>query len=125
MRYYTADAAYRRKGPPPPALRMLAPLLVGDTLLVYASGVAQLLIGPSSRQPLLLIHKASFILWLALTAATCSGTCRSCWRCCAPGIPRARRSKRCAPRAPRAGWGRSKDPTAPSTSPGRPDDGCR
>jgi hypothetical protein len=65
-RYYTADPAYRSKGPPPLYLRLMAPLLVIDTLVVFASGVALLALGPGSREPLLLVHKASFFVWLAL-----------------------------------------------------------
>jgi hypothetical protein len=68
MRYYTADPAYRRKGPPPPALRALGPVLVGLTTIVFATGVALLLIGPSSRGTLLLVHKVSFICWAVITA---------------------------------------------------------
>lgn len=66
-RYYTHDPAYVRKGPPLPLLRMMAPLLVIDTLVVFASGVALLLAGPSSRDTLMPVHKVSFILWLGLT----------------------------------------------------------
>jgi hypothetical protein len=68
MRYYAREPRYRRKGPPAPALRLLAPLVVLSTLVVFASGVALLLLGPSSRSALLLVHKASFFLWLAVTA---------------------------------------------------------
>jgi hypothetical protein len=68
MRYYTHEPRYRRKGPPAPALRLLAPLVVLSTVVVFASGVALLLLGPSSRGSLLLIHKASFFVWLAVTA---------------------------------------------------------
>ena len=68
MRYYTHEPRYRRKGPPAPALRMLAPLVVLSTLVVFASGVALLLLGPSSRGSLMLVHKASFFLWIAVTA---------------------------------------------------------
>jgi hypothetical protein len=67
-RYYTRNPAYRRKGPPPAALRLLAPLVVVSTVVVFASGVALLLAGPSSRGALLPIHKASFIVWIAVTA---------------------------------------------------------
>jgi hypothetical protein len=63
FRYYTSDAAYRRKGPPAPALRALAPLVVVTTLAVFATGVLLLILGPSSRQPWVLIHKVSFIAW--------------------------------------------------------------
>jgi hypothetical protein len=67
-RYYTSEPRYRRKGPPELALRLLAPLVVLSTLVVFASGVALLLRGPSSRGSLLLIHKVSFFVWLAVTA---------------------------------------------------------
>jgi hypothetical protein len=66
IRYYTANAAYRRKGPPPALLRVLAPALIASTLVVFASGVALLFVGPSSRGELLPIHKFSFIAWGAL-----------------------------------------------------------
>jgi hypothetical protein len=62
-RYYRGAAAYRRKGPPPVLLRLLGPLLVILTVVVLASGVALLLTSPSLQQSLLLIHKASFVLW--------------------------------------------------------------
>ncbi|MCW3029907.1 MAG: hypothetical protein JWM66_40 [Solirubrobacterales bacterium] len=67
LRYYTHDAPYVRKGPPPIALRLLAPLVVASTIVVFASGVALLFAGPSSRDTLLPIHKLSFFAWLALT----------------------------------------------------------
>jgi hypothetical protein len=67
VRYYTHDAAYRAKGPPAAALRALAPGVVLSTVVVFATGVALLLIGPSSRGALLGIHKVSFFVWLALT----------------------------------------------------------
>jgi hypothetical protein len=67
IRYYTAEPRYRRKGPPPMFLRLLAPVVVLSTIVVFASGVALMLIGPSSRHPLLLVHKASFFVWLAAT----------------------------------------------------------
>jgi hypothetical protein len=67
-RYYTSDPAYRKKGPPAPALRGLAPFVVFFTLAVFATGVALLLLGPSARQPFVLLHKVSFFAWLAVTA---------------------------------------------------------
>lgn len=67
-RYYTHNARYVRKGPPPIALRLLAPLVVLSTLVVFGSGVALLFAGPSSRDTLFPIHKLSFFAWLALIA---------------------------------------------------------
>jgi len=68
VRYYTSNPRYLRKGAPPAILRMIAPIVVASTVVVFASGVALLLLGPSSRGSLLLIHKASFIVWIAATA---------------------------------------------------------
>jgi hypothetical protein len=67
-RYYTSDPAYLEKGPPAPALRGLAPFVVFFTVAVFATGVALLVLGPSARQPLVLLHKVSFFAWLAVTA---------------------------------------------------------
>jgi hypothetical protein len=66
VRYYTANPDYRRKGPPATPMRLLAPLVVISTLVVFGSGVALLLAGPSSRGTLFPIHKFSFFAWLAL-----------------------------------------------------------
>jgi len=68
VRYYTANPRYRRKGPPPAVLRMIAPIVVLTTIIVFVSGVLLLLIGPSSRSALLPIHKISFIVWVAFTS---------------------------------------------------------
>lgn len=64
LRYYRGERAYREKGPPPTWLRLIAPFSVALTMAVLASGVALLLRGPESGL-LLLLHKASFIGWLA------------------------------------------------------------
>ncbi len=66
-RYYTANPAYRRKGPPATPMRLLAPLVVLSTVVVFGSGVALLFVGPSARGILFPIHKFSFFAWLALT----------------------------------------------------------
>lgn len=64
-RYYTGDAAYRRKGPPVVFLRLIAPIIVMSTLVVFVTGVVLLFAGPADRGQLGLIHKVSFIVWLA------------------------------------------------------------
>ena len=43
-------------------MRVIGPIVV-VTLAVVASGIALVLAGESSREPLFTIHKASFILW--------------------------------------------------------------
>lgn len=67
-RYYMGAPAYRRKGPPAPLLRLLGPFMVILTVVVLASGIA-LVAGPvGMRSNLLLLHKASFVLWFCATA---------------------------------------------------------
>jgi len=63
-RYYTGAPAYRRKGPPPALLRLLGPLVVVFTVAMFASGIGLLFVGIGGlRDNLLLLHKASFVLW--------------------------------------------------------------
>src|SRR5438552_12957865 len=63
VRYYTGNAEYRRKGPPELILRLIAPVVVLSTTGVLATGVVLLIVGPQHRDPWLLLHKVSFILW--------------------------------------------------------------
>jgi hypothetical protein len=62
VRYYTGSRAYRAKGPPLLALRLLAPVLIATTLAVFVSGVLLLSAGHKS-DTLLMIHQVSFIVW--------------------------------------------------------------
>jgi hypothetical protein len=68
IRYYTGDAEYRRKGPPELILRLIGPLVVLLTVAVFLTGVALLIVGPTHRDPWLLLHKVSFIAWLVFTS---------------------------------------------------------
>jgi hypothetical protein len=61
-RYYAGSTVYRAKGPPQLPLRLLAPILVVTTLMVFATGVWLLAIGHRSDQ-VLMLHKVSFIVW--------------------------------------------------------------
>jgi hypothetical protein len=63
-RYYTGNAAYRRKGPPALVLRLLGPMVLLSTLGVLATGGILLLVGPGHSYPWLLLHKATFIIWV-------------------------------------------------------------
>jgi hypothetical protein len=67
-RYYMGDPAYRRKGPPAPALRLIGPVVIVLTLTVLASGIALLLAPLSMRSSLLLLHQASFVVWIMVMA---------------------------------------------------------
>lgn len=64
-RYYMHDEPYVRKGPPPLALRIMAPGVVLTTLALFGTGVALLFAGPPSNT-LIFAHKLSFIAWVAL-----------------------------------------------------------
>ncbi|MDE3070422.1 MAG: hypothetical protein KGJ43_06805 [Acidobacteriota bacterium] len=66
-RYYAGSGVYRRKGPPATPLRLLAPVVVLSTIVVFASGVVLLAVGPQQIGSWKLIHKASFIVWLGAT----------------------------------------------------------
>jgi hypothetical protein len=65
VRYYAGNAAFVRNGPPPAALRVLAPGVVLTTLALFGTGVALLFTGPPSHT-LVFAHKLSFIAWVAL-----------------------------------------------------------
>jgi hypothetical protein len=85
-RYYSGSRAYREKGPPVLALRLLAPVLVFATVFVLATGVWLMVIGHGSDAALTL-HKASFIVFagvfalhLAAHTSRVVGSLRSDWR---------------------------------------------
>ena len=65
VRYYAANPRYRSKGPPAAPMRLIAPIVVLSTVVVFASGVALLFAGPGSRGTLTPLHKVSFIVWVA------------------------------------------------------------
>lgn len=67
-RYYTNSSPYRHRGAPEMWLRLLAPVVVLSTIVVFVSGVVLLYDGPANRGTLLLIHKASFFVWVGATA---------------------------------------------------------
>jgi hypothetical protein len=68
VQYYTGDPEYVRKGPPELALRLIAPIVVLTTVVVLASGIVLMFKGAAHRDPWLLIHKASFIVWVVFTS---------------------------------------------------------
>ncbi|MGO9752545.1 MAG: hypothetical protein ACLP8S_19065, partial [Solirubrobacteraceae bacterium] len=86
VRYYTHDSAYRQKGPPQTPLRLIAPIVVLSTLSVFVSGLVLLFVGPRNRGQLVLIHKASFFVWIAFMAIHVLGHL--------PGLPASLRAAR-------------------------------
>jgi hypothetical protein len=67
VRYYSANPAYRERGAPPLALRLIAPIVIVSSIAVLATGVALLFTSPTSAHTLRTLHKASFIVWVAFT----------------------------------------------------------
>jgi hypothetical protein len=66
-RYYRQSDEYVRAGPPVPFMRfVVAPVVVLTTITLFTSGV--LLIATPQRGAVLLLHKASFVVWLGATA---------------------------------------------------------
>jgi hypothetical protein len=62
-RYYTHGPEYVSQGPPAPLLRIVvAPVLVLSTLTLFGTGIA--LLAVPHRGEILLLHKASFIVWV-------------------------------------------------------------
>jgi hypothetical protein len=65
VRYYGRSPEYVRGGPPAPAMRFfVAPVLVFSTLTLFGTGVGLIAFGRLG--PLSLLHKASFIVWVAV-----------------------------------------------------------
>lgn len=64
-RYYTGGGTYRDKGPPALILRVLGPVVVLTTVALLASGVALGSTSRSTRDSMLFLHKASFVIWFA------------------------------------------------------------
>jgi hypothetical protein len=67
-RYYGGAPVYLAKGPPHPALRALAPVLVAATVMIFVTGVWLLALGHRSDQ-VLMLHKVGFIVWSGVFAA--------------------------------------------------------
>lgn len=65
LRYYLGNAAYREAGPPPMLLRLLGPAVVLTTLAVLGTGLALIAVGRGDH--VLFLHKATFVLWFAVT----------------------------------------------------------
>ncbi len=96
-RYYGGENAYRRKGPPPLWLRLIAPIVVLATIVVFVSGVVLMIDGPRDRAPMLTVHKISFIGWLVFTAFHVLGHL--------PGLGRSLRRPTADGTVPGARWG--------------------
>ena len=68
LQYHSGDRPYPKKGPPVLWLRALGPTVVAWTVIVFLSGILVLLEDPNALGGFLLIHKAGFVVWLAVAA---------------------------------------------------------
>jgi hypothetical protein len=65
-RYYGGSPPYRLKGAPRLVMRLLAPLLVAATVVLFASGVAMGIVHGSSLDVARRLHGPSSVLWMIL-----------------------------------------------------------
>lgn len=65
VRYYGRSLPYVEKGPPNPVLRVLGPVVILSSLAVLGTGIGLIFAGPRHPEPLLTLHKGSFIIWVA------------------------------------------------------------
>ncbi len=66
VRYYTGDRAYVAHGPPRTAMRLLAPLFVVATVVLFGSGVAMGFLHGHSLQIARRLHGPASVIWLLL-----------------------------------------------------------
>jgi hypothetical protein len=64
FRYYTRRPDYVRAGPPALPLRLLGPIVVLSTFALLGTGLALIAVGPG-KGFVLLLHQASFVVWVA------------------------------------------------------------
>ena len=65
-RYYTRSRAYVAQGPPQIAMRLLAPLFVTATVVLFGSGVAMGLLHGHALQIARSLHGPASVVWLVL-----------------------------------------------------------
>jgi hypothetical protein len=68
-RYYTRAAAYRAKGAPQLVMRLLAPLLIAATIVLFASGVAMGFLHGHSLRLARQLHGPGSVAWMLLVGA--------------------------------------------------------
>ena len=77
-RYYTANPAYRRKGPPHPLMRVLGPFVILTTLAVFFTGLLLLIDGPGAPGCCGCSTSSRSSCGWPPSACTCSGIWSSC-----------------------------------------------
>jgi hypothetical protein len=69
VRYYTGEPRYRAAGPPALAMRLLGPVLVLLTVVVFATGIELWLFGSRFGTGWVPLHHGSSYLWFAAMTA--------------------------------------------------------
>jgi hypothetical protein len=64
VRYYTGDPPYRIAGPPQLFMRLLAPIVVVSTLVLFATGFELWFFGLQYGSVWIEAHKLAFMVWL-------------------------------------------------------------
>jgi len=64
VRYYSGSPSYRSQGAPETAMRLLAPLLVAATIVVFASGVAMGFLHGHALVVARRLHGPSSVVWM-------------------------------------------------------------
>lgn len=80
MRYYSRNVDYRAKGAPQIVMRMLAPLFVLFTLLLFGSGVAMGFLHGGALQWARRLHGPSSVGWMILLGLHVLVYTRRAWR---------------------------------------------
>ncbi len=65
--YYLGNPRYRAAGPPQLFLRLLAPIVVLSTVVVFATGIELWLVGRAWGDVWLRLHQQSFFVWFGAT----------------------------------------------------------
>jgi len=76
VRYYTGNPAYRLAGPPPPLLRLTAPVLVVSTVLAFGTGFELWLYGLGLGDTWVSAHNLSSVVMLASGSVHVAGHVR-------------------------------------------------
>jgi hypothetical protein len=89
VRYYTRTRSYVVRGPPQLGMRLLAPLLVAATVILFASGVAMGILHGQALTVARRLHGPSSVVWIALVVlhvlVYLGRALRSCGEDLAPG----------------------------------------
>ncbi len=73
VRYYSGDPAYRHAGPPKLMLRLIAPVVVLSTIVLFATGLELWAFGLRFGSVWIGVHRLSFLIWLPLILVHAAG----------------------------------------------------